>query len=102
MDSTARAGPGLQDHTHTGKQGAAMTKLEILPTKRARAFALTVFLLAAFALPASGATAAPSLLTQFCETGSGAGQCDTPQGIATDPTSGNVYVAGNRGCRPRP
>ncbi len=44
-------------------------------------------------LPAGASAAVPDTLWNSCETGSEAGQCFIPRGIATDPTSGNVYVA---------
>jgi hypothetical protein len=54
--------------------------------------ALLLGLSLAFAAPAAHA-AEPPLLRQFCETGSGAGQCLIPRGIATDANSGHIYVA---------
>jgi hypothetical protein len=47
-------------------------------------------------LPAAARAEEP-LLTRFCLTGSGAGECTFPQGIATNPDTGHVYVvdAGN-------
>jgi DNA-binding beta-propeller fold protein YncE len=50
--------------------------------------------LAALVLPgAPGAAPAPKTLWQGCPTGSGAGQCSIPRGIAADPASGHLYVA---------
>jgi hypothetical protein len=45
------------------------------------------------AFPAGATATPPPLLSQFCETGSAAGQCFSPSGIAADPATGNVYVA---------
>ncbi len=55
------------------------------------ALALAMALLAL--LPAGASAAVPDTLWNSCETGSEAGQCFIPRGIAADPTSGNVYVA---------
>jgi hypothetical protein len=52
------------------------------------AAALTVALFAA-----SPVAASPLPFWKKCETGSGAGQCKGPVGIATDPNTGHVYVA---------
>ena len=46
----------------------------------------------ALLIPAA-ASAAPPQLWQSCETGSGAGQCDFPRGIAADSHNGHVFVA---------
>jgi hypothetical protein len=35
----------------------------------------------------------PPLLRQFCNSGSGAGQCSLPRGIGVDAASGDIYVA---------
>src|ERR1044072_5980077 len=48
--------------------------------------------LAALALCSASAPAAPPFLTEFCETGTGAGQRTVPRGIAVDPTSGDIYL----------
>ena len=42
---------------------------------------------------AASAQAAPPLLWQGCETGSAAGQCQIPRGIAVNPSNGHLYVA---------
>jgi len=44
------------------------------------------------AVPAT-ASGGPEFLTQFGATGTGAGQTTNPRGIATNPTTGHVYVA---------
>ncbi len=51
------------------------------------------------AVPAHATVQPPPLLRQFCDTGSGAGQCVIPRGIAADPTSGDIYVADQVGRR---
>jgi hypothetical protein len=62
--------------------------------------ALIALLLAVAALaPASASAAAPPQLAQFCETGNGAGQCRVPTGIATDPSTGDIYVSDGRNNR---
>jgi DNA-binding beta-propeller fold protein YncE len=62
--------------------------------------------IAALAVPALGvlpgasvAAPAPKILWQSCPSGSEAGQCSIPRGIATDPTSGHLYVADQEGRR---
>lgn len=45
------------------------------------------------AAPASVAAAPPPKLSEFCTTGSGAGNCRNAGGIAVNPSSGHVYVA---------
>lgn len=76
-----------------------MTKPEILPIKLGRGVAFATFLLTALVLPsASSAVAAPPpLISQFCGGGSGPRQCGGP--VATDPESGNVYVADSNNNR---
>ncbi|HEX5928113.1 MAG TPA: hypothetical protein VFY48_01845 [Solirubrobacterales bacterium] len=55
---------------------------------------LLAIALAAAALPASAAAApAPQTLWKGCVTGSAAGECKVPRGIAANPTTGRVYVA---------
>lgn len=54
--------------------------------------ALTLVLLA-LAPAGASAAAAPDTLWNSCEAGPGAGQCVNPAGVATDPTTGNLYVA---------
>ena len=50
--------------------------------------------------PASPAAAAPAKLWRKCPTGSGAGQCLNPRGIATDPdVPGHLYVADQANSR---
>jgi hypothetical protein len=61
-------------------------------TAAAALAALAAFALALL-LAAPDASAAPPQLWQTCETGSGAGQCDTPRGIAANPDNGHVFVA---------
>lgn len=59
-------------------------------------FIAALLLLGAFGLSvASGeaAAAAPAKLWKACENGSGAGQCDRPNDIATNPQSGHLYVS---------
>jgi DNA-binding beta-propeller fold protein YncE len=55
-------------------------------------------LLAILTLATAANAAAPPLLRQFCPTGSVAGQCSIPRGMAVNPDTGDVYVAdsGNR------
>jgi hypothetical protein len=70
----------------------ALTKIRPRP----RPFLLALAALALFSTTLASAPAHasdPPLLRQFCETGSGAGQCVTPRGIATDPDTGHIYVA---------
>ena len=55
--------------------------------------ATILLLLLGMGTSASSATAAPPLLWQTCEAGSGAGQCNLPRGIAADPENGHVFVA---------
>ncbi len=69
------------------------------PTQRlgtAGSVMAAVCLLTFLALP-TGATAedenAPPKLWKACESGSAAGQCKGPRGIATDPVSGYLYVS---------
>jgi hypothetical protein len=70
-------------------------------SKRGRAAALTVLLVATVALlPAGSAAAAPPpVLSQFCEVGGGAAQCTSLASIATDPNNGNVYVSDRENIR---
>jgi sugar lactone lactonase YvrE len=56
--------------------------------------ALVVTALGVGTLTASASAAdAPARLWRECERGSGAGQCDFPWGIASDPQTGHLYVA---------
>jgi hypothetical protein len=64
-----------------------MTK-RLVSTVGTVALALTLL-----SFSASGASAAPDTLWNTCETGSAAGQCTNPWGIATDPASGDIYIA---------
>jgi len=58
---------------------------------------VALVLLAAVAFAAPVAQAAPPRLAQFCSTpGTLGGQCSVPAGIATDPTTGHLYVIDNR------
>jgi DNA-binding beta-propeller fold protein YncE len=57
----------------------------------------SVFLLAAFA--SSAQAEVPPPLWKKCPTGSGAGQCDIPRGVAVDPATGHVYVANQNNSR---
>ncbi len=62
----------------------------------ARPIAVALFALVGLALSAgaSGAEAqGPPTLWTGCPSGSGAGQCSIPRGIAADPTSGDLYLA---------
>ena len=54
---------------------------------------------ALFLLIPASASAAPPQLWQSCETGSGAGQCDFPRGIAADPHNGHVFIADQNNLR---
>jgi hypothetical protein len=57
-------------------------------------FALLTAALVLLALAPAGASAAPPpLLSQFCEEGLKAGQCSFLRGVATDPSTGDIYVA---------
>jgi hypothetical protein len=47
----------------------------------------------ALLIASSVASAAPPLLSEFCINGSAPGQCVIPRGVATNPTSGDIYVA---------
>ncbi len=63
------------------------------PSTRVGAGAALVLALALLALLPAGASAAvPDTLWEGCETGSGAGQCVAPRGIAVDRTSGEIFV----------
>jgi hypothetical protein len=62
--------------------------------------ALTLAVATLMLLVPTGASAAPPPpLSQFCEGGSGAGQCSGSLGIATDPVSGNIYAIDNQNRR---
>ena len=61
--------------------------------RRALALAIAALCLIAVSLAPAAASAAPPLFTQFGTTGSGAGQTSAATGVATDPATGNVYVA---------
>ncbi len=52
-----------------------------------------IFLLAAIVPGVAFAAEGPGVLWKACTTGSGAGQCKTPIGIASSPTNGDLYVA---------
>ncbi|HMJ72398.1 MAG TPA: NHL repeat-containing protein [Solirubrobacterales bacterium] len=43
--------------------------------------------------PVGASAAVPDRLWDACETGSGAGQCRVPYGIAADPTTGHLFIA---------
>jgi hypothetical protein len=58
--------------------------------KRLGLIITAVALLALMLAPASRA-AAPPLLTEFCQAGESGGKCVVPYGIATDPTTGDLY-----------
>jgi hypothetical protein len=45
-----------------------------------------------FAGSQASAAGGPSLFTQFCPSGSGAGQCNLPRGLAVDRNTGHVFV----------
>ncbi len=76
------------------------TALRHLTGPRPSLFASTLLAgLLLFAVPAHAAVQPPPLLRQFCNTGSGAGQCEIPIGVAADPTSGDIYVADQQGRR---
>lgn len=67
-----------------------------IPRKRLRWFSAalavgTVLLLSN--VIASFALAAPPLLSQFCPSGSGLGQCNVPRGVVANPTTGDIYLA---------
>lgn len=66
-----------------------------LSTERVRGLAMALAAMAAVFLGVAvgTASAAPPVLNQFCPNGSGQGQCNIPRGIATNPTTGNIYVA---------
>ncbi len=59
----------------------------------ATALAALVAFTCALLLTAPAASAAPPQLWQSCESGTGAGQCSIPRGIAADPKDGHVFVA---------
>ncbi len=71
-----------------GFSGSASAK-----KKAALVLSALVFLIAAAAAPSSASAVAPRTLWKGCTTGSGAGHCQFPVGIAADPTTGNLYVA---------
>jgi hypothetical protein len=54
---------------------------------------LVLVLFCCFATGQALAAGGPPLFTQFCPSGSGAGQCNIPRGLAVDPHSGHVFVA---------
>ncbi len=60
----------------------------------ALAAALLLFLagLTSVSVSPAGAAGGPEPLVEFCPTGVDAGRCTGPRGIATNPTSGHVYV----------
>jgi hypothetical protein len=64
---------------------------------RRRLFLITAFVCiaacATAALPGKATAAPPAFLTQFGNTGSAAGETTNPRGVATDPTTGHVFVA---------
>jgi len=45
------------------------------------------------ALPAAASAEPPPTFTRFCTFGSDAGECVLPRGLATDPSSGHIFVA---------
>src|ERR1041384_756094 len=49
--------------------------------------------LASISVTPASAAGGPDFLVEFCRAGTGAGQCTGPRGIATNATSGHVYVA---------
>ena len=68
----------------------------VAETARMRCVALgsCLLLLGLLALVGAGSTlAAPAQLWTSCPTGTGAGQCSIPRGIAADPVNGHVFVA---------
>ncbi len=63
------------------------------PSTRVGAGAALALALALLALLPAGASAVvPDTLWDSCETGSGAGQCEKPRGVAVDPASGEIFV----------
>ncbi len=54
---------------------------------------------AAIILGVASAMAEPPVLSQFCPDGSGQGQCNIPRGVATNPTTGDIYVADQSNAR---
>ena len=68
------------------------------PTRGLHEVALCMLVLASlFVAPASASAANPELLWRApadSKSGSGAGQLDHPKGVAADPSSGHVFVAG--------
>jgi hypothetical protein len=70
-------------------------KDEMAVNSRKAALVLTLFSLAAFicvSVVSASAAGGPEFLVQFGPTGSEAGQLTNPRGVATDPTTGHVYV----------
>jgi DNA-binding beta-propeller fold protein YncE len=69
--------------------------------KTLRAVAISALAALALVIVPSVATAAPApkTLWQSCPTGSDAGQCQFPRGIAADPITGHLYVADQEGRR---
>ena len=69
------------------------------PRGRAGHPALAGLLALGLLLVPAAASAAPPLLWQKCPTGSGAGQCTIPRGVAADPDNGHVFVADQKNSR---
>jgi hypothetical protein len=79
---------GAGDRTEPSSSSGIRTRASIL----AVALVSLTGLVAIAAIQADAA-GGPEFLVEFCPTGTGAGQCTGPRGIAADPTSGHVYVA---------
>ncbi len=60
--------------------------------KRSCRIAVTAMAALMLLTSASAAAEPPPFLTQICKSGSGPGQCLGPTDVATDPSTGNVYV----------
>jgi hypothetical protein len=90
------AGRSSIEHGGAGATPAWQRGISVPRSLRATALVVALLSLAGLVsisvIPA-GAAGGPEPLVEFCRTGVGAGQCTGPRGVATDPTSGHVYVA---------
>src|SRR4051812_19091105 len=79
-----------------GVEGTRASSLASEIRVRASILALALaFLAGVVSIAAIQANAAggPEFLVEFCPTGTGAGQCTGPRGVATSPINGHVYIA---------
>lgn len=90
------AGRNLDEHPDTGAAFARRCRTSARIHRRTTALAAALLSLAgvvSIMVSTAAAAGGPEPLVQFCPTGMAAGQCTNPRGVATDPTSGHVYVA---------